>query len=135
MFANNEARHNGTPYRSIFVNHILLDSQFRKEYTYDLVISPFSIGEKQQGNSRIYRPPDFRLSNLQVHNGGPTRDKIAMLTACVFNDWPKVLEIHWMFGQIPKSENLLQTSLVKTAGLRLIILSFKCLLSFQYIPR
>jgi hypothetical protein len=47
-FANNEARYNGTPYQSISVNHILLDSLFRKEYRCGLLISPFSTGEKQQ---------------------------------------------------------------------------------------
>jgi hypothetical protein len=43
----NKAPHNGASYTSISVNLILLDSLFRKEYRYSLIISPFSTGEKQ----------------------------------------------------------------------------------------
>jgi hypothetical protein len=33
-----------------------LDSRFRKEYRYGLIISPFSTDEKKQARSRTYRP-------------------------------------------------------------------------------
>jgi hypothetical protein len=48
MFAKKEVLHNGAPYAPTSVNFILLDSLFRKEHKYGLIISPFSTNEKQQ---------------------------------------------------------------------------------------
>jgi hypothetical protein len=39
-------RRHGAPYRSLSVNFILLDSLFRKEYRYGLILSSFSTSEK-----------------------------------------------------------------------------------------
>jgi hypothetical protein len=54
-FSKNDAPHNDAPYGSISVNFLLLDSPFRKEYRYGLIISPFSTAKKQQERSRTYR--------------------------------------------------------------------------------
>jgi hypothetical protein len=56
-FAKREALDNGTPYRSIFVNFILLDPLFQNDSRYGLIISPVSTGEKQRARSRTYRSP------------------------------------------------------------------------------
>jgi hypothetical protein len=57
LFTKNEAPHNGAPYRSISETFILLESLFRKEYRYGLIIFPFSTGENQQTRPRTDQPP------------------------------------------------------------------------------
>jgi hypothetical protein len=65
LFSRNEAPHNGAPYQSISVNFILLDSPYRKEYRYGLVISPFSTGEKEEAMSRTH-PPQLFAARMHI---------------------------------------------------------------------
>jgi hypothetical protein len=56
MLADSEAPHHGASYRSVSVGFLLLDSRFRKEYRYSLLISPFQQGRNHGRGHEVIGP-------------------------------------------------------------------------------